>query len=186
MIPIRGEAGDTGRDTLARRIQDIGFRCLECGSCCRGEDHLVLVMPDEVRHLLARSTGTWQEIVEPYPEFLEAGDGTRFTLGWCVLRQGGACRFLSGNRCTVHEARPRICRTYPFVLTDGRLEVSDCPGVGSPMTLEEARTLASALKERALAEEAEERQVARVLSECRIPAGCRCVVDTEGVRVLDG
>jgi hypothetical protein len=54
------------------------------------------------------------------------------------------------------------------------------------MTLKEARTLASALEERALAEEAEERQVARVLSECRIPAGCRCVVDTEGVRVLDG
>jgi Fe-S-cluster containining protein len=179
-------AGVTRRDALARHIRDIGFRCRECGSCCRGEDHLVLVMPDEVRHLLARSAGTWQEIVEPYPEFLETGEGTRFTLGWCVRRQGDACRFLSGNHCTVHEARPRICRTYPFVLIDGRLEVSDCPGIGSPMTLEEAHALASALEARDLAEKAEERQVARVLSECRIPTGCRCVVDTDGIRVLDG
>jgi Fe-S-cluster containining protein len=174
------------RDDLARQIREMGFRCRRCGTCCRGENHLVLVMPDEVRQLMARSGGTWDEIVEPYPEFLDAGDGTRFTLGWCVRREGNACRFLSGDRCTVHGGRPRICGTYPFVLNDGRLEVSECPGVGSPMTWEEARILASALEERAAAEEAEEQQVARVLAGCRIPAGHRCVVDTDGVRVLDG
>ncbi|MDD1652496.1 MAG: YkgJ family cysteine cluster protein [Methanomicrobiales archaeon] len=186
MNNVRSAAGDAPQDTLARRILDIGFRCLECGSCCRGRDHLVLVMPDEVRDLMARSGGTWDEIVEPYPEFLEPGDGTCYTLGWCVRRQGNACRFLSGNHCTVHGARPRICRTYPFMLLDGHLELSDCPGIGAPMTLEEAHALASALVERALGEEAEEQMVARVLMECRIPAGCRCVVDTKGIRVLDG
>jgi hypothetical protein len=174
------------REDLARRIRDIGFRCRECGSCCRGEDHLVLVMPDEVRDLLGQSGRAWQEVAEPYPEFLEPGDGTRFTLGWCLRREGGACRFLSGNRCTAYDARPRICRTYPFALTGGRLEVSDCPGIGSPMTLEEARALTFALLDRALAEVSEERQVARVLAERRIPTGCRCVVDTDGVQVLDG
>jgi hypothetical protein len=54
------------------------------------------------------------------------------------------------------------------------------------MTMEEAQALASALRERAAAEEAEEEQVARILSGCGMPAGCRCVVDTDGVRVLDG
>jgi hypothetical protein len=54
------------------------------------------------------------------------------------------------------------------------------------MAMEEAQALASALRERAAAEEAEEAQVARVLSVCEIPAGCRCVVDTDGIRVLDG
>ena len=186
MIPARRRAGDGELDALAREIRSIGFRCRQCGTCCRGKDHLVLVMPDEVRDLLAGATGSWQESVEPYPEFLDAGNGARYTLGWCLRRHGGACHFLSGDRCTAYGSRPRICRTYPFVLSDGRLEVSACPGLGAPMTREEAQGLASALRERALAEEAEEAQVARVLSEYRIPAGCRCVVDTEGVRVLDG
>jgi Fe-S-cluster containining protein len=186
MIAPCKRAGDGEPDALAREIRRIGFRCRQCGTCCRGEDHLVLVMADEVRDLLGRAPGSWQEIVEPYPEFLEAGNGALYTLGWCLRRRGDACRFLSREGCMVYGSRPRICRTYPFVLTDGRLEVSACPGLGASMTPEEARALASALRERARAEKAEEAQMARVLSECRIPAGCRCVVDTEGVRVLDG
>jgi len=186
MISSRRSAGEGEPDALAREILSIGFRCRQCGTCCRGEDHLVLVMPEEVRDLLARAGGTWQESVEPYPEFLEGGNGTRYTLGWCIRRNSGACRYLSGDICTVHGSRPRICRTYPFMLVDNRLEVSPCPGLGALMTMEEAQTLASALRERALAEEAEEEQVARVLSMCGMPAGRRCVVDTDGVRVLDG
>ncbi|MDD1653518.1 MAG: YkgJ family cysteine cluster protein [Methanomicrobiales archaeon] len=185
MIPsFRQGEGET--DALARQIRRIGFRCRQCGTCCRGEDHLVLVMPGEVRDLLAGGGGTWEETVEPYPQFLEGGNGTRYTLGWCIRRNSGACRYLSGDLCTVHGSRPRICRTYPFMLVDGRLEVSSCPGIGAPMTPEEARELASALRERAFAEAAEEEQVARVLCACGMPAGHRCVVDTEGIRVLDG
>lgn len=186
MIPARRSVRKDEPDSLAREIQSIGFRCQRCGTCCRGEDHLVLVMPDEVRDLLGRAGGTWQESVEPYPEFLEGRNGTQYTLGWCLRRNSGACRFLSGDRCTVYGSRPRICRTYPFVLTDDRLEASACPGLGASMTLEEAQALASALRERALAEEEEEVQVTRVLSACKMPANCRCVADTEGVRVLDG
>jgi Fe-S-cluster containining protein len=143
-------------------------------------------MPGEVRDLLAGAGCTWQESVEPYPEFLDGGNGTRYTLGWCLRRNSGACRFLSLDRCSVYGSRPRICRTYPFVLTDGRLEVSSCPGLGAPMTIEEAQALASAVRERAAVEEAEEELVARILSGCGMPSGCRCVVDTDGVRVLDG
>ncbi|MDD1656459.1 MAG: YkgJ family cysteine cluster protein [Methanomicrobiales archaeon] len=186
MIHARRRVGKGEPDILSREILRIGFRCRRCGTCCRGKDHLVLVMPDEVRAVLAQAGGTWQESVEPYPEFLEGRNGTRYTLGWCLRRNSGACHLLSGDRCTVYGSRPRICRTYPFVLTDSRLEVSPCPGIGAPMTGEEALVIASALKERATAEDAEEVQVARVLSACEMPAGCRCVVDTEGIRVLDG
>ena len=186
MTPSRGIAGEGQPDALAQEILRIGFQCRQCGTCCRGKDHLVLVMPEEVRALLAMGGGTWVESVEPYPDFLEGRNGTRFTLGWCLRRDSGSCRFLSGDRCRVYGSRPRICRTYPFMLIEGRLDVSPCPGLGAPMAMAEAQALASALRERAAAEEAEEARVACVLSECEIPAGCRCVVDTDGIQVLDG
>jgi len=46
---------------------------------------------------------------------------------------GGACQFLSGLRCRVHEARPHPCREFPLTVHVGeRLQatvVLSCPGV---------------------------------------------------------
>jgi hypothetical protein len=72
------------------------------------------------------------------------------------------------------------------MLSRGHLEVSACAGVGSPLTLEEAQAIARDLLEREAAEKAEEARVARILSAGELPPGRRCVVDTEGIRVLDG
>lgn len=55
----------------------------------------------------------------------------------------GACIFLQGSRCSVYQARPLICRFYPFSLRpsgDGRLEIgfdSACSGVGKGPTRNE-------------------------------------------------
>lgn len=53
-----------------------------------------------------------------------------------MKKLGGSCRFLRGSRCSIYQARPLICRFYPFSLhplEDGRLEVrfdSACSGMG--------------------------------------------------------
>lgn len=66
------------------------------------------------------------------------------------------CVFLDGTRCSVYEARPEQCRTWPFWpenMVDQRTwneeVVSFCPGVGKGRlhTLEEIRATLRRVKE---------------------------------------
>ena len=57
-----------------------------------------------------------------------------------AMHASGDCRFLEDGRCTVYEARPLQCRTYPFLPLDGftpiessytwQYEKKFCPGIG--------------------------------------------------------
>ena len=85
------------------------FECTGCGECCRarhGKPSWVYVTIDERRRLarhLKLSTST-------------------FTRRYCAKSNGffhlrdpsSDCVFLDGARCTVYEARPGQCRTFPF------------------------------------------------------------------------
>ncbi len=91
------------------------FGCTQCGKCChaRGEPG----SPGEIAHVavnereqrdLARHLGL--ELQEFQDRFTEAdADGYR------GLRFAqGACVFLKGSSCSVHEVKPVQCRTWPF------------------------------------------------------------------------
>ncbi|MFQ6135388.1 MAG: YkgJ family cysteine cluster protein, partial [Nitrososphaerales archaeon] len=51
-----------------------------------------------------------------------------------MVKKDGCCIFLSGDRCTIYERRPLICRFYPFTMSesDGYAFGVDrtCRGVG--------------------------------------------------------
>jgi len=57
-----------------------------------------------------------------------------------AMHDTGSCQFLEDGGCTVYEARPLQCRTYPFLPHDGftpiespftwRYEKTFCPGIG--------------------------------------------------------
>ena len=73
-----------GVDEIAERLGSIGFCCRECGRCCRrvGEDsNLVLVGAAELREIMAATGMKREEIVEPYPEFIRAGNGGEYNPG---------------------------------------------------------------------------------------------------------
>ncbi|HVN65206.1 MAG TPA: YkgJ family cysteine cluster protein [Methanomicrobiales archaeon] len=173
---------------LAAEIQAIGFSCRRCGACCRpGEEDsgLVFASHDEVEVLVASGAGSWDEVAAPYPDFIPCGNGSMVTLGWCLRREGGRCRFLGDRGCTRYPERPWICRTYPFALVDGGLSVSDCSGLGVAISREDALLLAEKLLERARSEEDDEERVRRAYACARVPAGKRCVVDSAGLRILE-
>jgi uncharacterized protein len=173
---------------LAAEIQAIGFSCQHCGACCRsgqGDSGLVFASHDEIEALVSSGAGTWDEMARPYPEFVSCGNGAAVTFGWCLRHEKGRCRFLSEHGCTAYRARPWICRTYPFALVEGELAVSDCPGLGIPMSDEDAMALAENLLERARCEALDEERVRANFTTLAIPEGKRCVIDGSGLRFCE-
>ena len=184
-VTCRDPPGEPSIEILAADIRRIGFSCLRCGVCCReGPDDsgLVFASHNEVEALVASGAGAWEEVAEPFPDFTPCGNGSAVTFGWCIRHGEGRCRFLSKGGCTMYPARPWICRTYPFALMEGDLVISDCPGLGVPLSAEDALLLAKELLERARFEAGDEDRVRRIFQTIRLPEGKRCVVDGSGLR----
>jgi Fe-S-cluster containining protein len=178
-----------GVDDLAEEVMKIGFSCTRCGACCTEvsrDSNLVIVSPAEVRAVAGAAGIPAADVADPFPEFLDGEDGRRFTFDWCLRREGGRCRFLSGKKCTVYTSRPWICQTYPFMLDGDRLIVSECPGIGLPIGREDAVALARALLGRQSAEVREEAGIRAVMKAVPVPSGSVAVIDSEGVWVVHG
>ncbi|HJJ56086.1 MAG TPA: YkgJ family cysteine cluster protein [Methanocorpusculum sp.] len=118
-------------EQITYEVQHAGFNCKQCGKCCSGLNNEVLVSPPEIERII-KSTGLQlEDIVEPYPEWLDR-DNSKFTFGWVLQRdREGNCIFLKNNRCQIYKDRPHICRTYPFMLNDSKLIISECQGCAS-------------------------------------------------------
>jgi Fe-S-cluster containining protein len=117
-------------ETLAARISDIGFKCLGCGQCCRGQDNSVVVFPIEIRAIQAAMGLPWLDVVSPPEEGEWDRKGCFHTLEWRLKKEGGSCRFYQNGRCSVYRARPMLCTTYPFYLDNCVLMCSECRGLG--------------------------------------------------------
>lgn len=91
------------------RCRPLHFSCTQCGACCRGGgDYHVFVDRGEAREICGYLGLSWPWFRRRY---LARTDGE------LVLQSGsdGRCVFLgSDGRCSVYDARPRQCRTYPF------------------------------------------------------------------------
>jgi len=130
---------------LAARIQRIGFHCLKCGECCRGEDNSVVVFPLEIRRILIATDLEWLDVVSPPNEGEWDKDGCFHTLEWRLKKEGGSCRFHQNGRCSVYRARPLLCSTYPFYLDRSELMCSECRGLGGRIESDEADKMAERL-----------------------------------------
>jgi len=147
------------------------------------EPHTATVFPDEVRELVEATESTheeadaaydWRDVARPMPYGLsEDADGQSVgeTFEWALATDGcGDCTFYEESdgqgACTVHDARPLICQTYPFsvalggtsqpmgeaVDAEGMVRAHECEGLGRDISRGDAETLAAALKQRAIRE----------------------------------
>jgi Fe-S-cluster containining protein len=99
------------------------------------------------------------------------GEPSGETFEWALATDDcGDCTFYEETdgqgACTVHDARPLICRTYPFSVAlegtsqpmgeavdeAGVVRAHECEGLGRDISREDAEELAGALKERAVRE----------------------------------
>ena len=125
------------------------FSCTQCGDCCTGAPGHVWVNNEEIA-ALAAAVG---EDVETFEDNYVRRVGARKSLkelpnNDCVLFDGKA------RRCSVYEARPRQCRTWPFwdsnlkTPEDWKQTCSVCPGSGQGRldTLEEIEPQRNVMK----------------------------------------
>lgn len=110
--------------------QGIQFQCQGSGKCCVSRDgygYVYVTLED--RRRFAKHFGiTTQEFTKKY---CDKDEGI-----WKLRDFDENCRFLDGKKCSVYEARPTQCRTWPFwpevlnARTWSKEVAAYCPGVG--------------------------------------------------------
>jgi Fe-S-cluster containining protein len=107
------------------------FECSQCGDCCTGAPGFVWVKDDEIE-ALAKETGL---SVEEFESKYVRRVGARRSL---IEYSNGDCVFFdtTARKCTVYNARPLQCRTWPFwdsnlkTPADWKYACQVCPGSG--------------------------------------------------------
>jgi Fe-S-cluster containining protein len=122
----------------------LDFACTRCGDCCTGAPGYVWMGEAEIERLAAHLGLERDAFGRRYLRRV----GERLSL---IEKPGGDCVFWERERgCTVYEARPTQCRTYPFwpeVIASRatwRLESESCPGIragGRRFSPDEVRAL---------------------------------------------
>lgn len=104
--------------------QKVDFHCTCCGACCRQIENAVMLESLDAFRLACyfRETGnqiqTVESILTAYtePKLLMGLDYPIFLLKTAGPEQ--ACVFLKDNRCSIQSAKPRVCRLYPFSVSE--------------------------------------------------------------------
>jgi uncharacterized protein len=134
---------------LAGKIKAIGFKCRKCAQCCKAQygDNTVIVFPSEIKRICEKTGLSRDDFVIPTPSQDRDSGGNIHTFEW-ILKKNGDCIFLKNDLCEIYECRPHICSTYPFYIVNGKLEVSECIGIGENISMQECLMLSTLLKER--------------------------------------
>lgn len=111
--------------------EGLRFECTGCGDCCTGAPGYVWVNQEEIAALADQFGVGVEEFERKYVRRV----GIRKSL---IEFANGDCVFFDGatRRCTVYEARPRQCRTWPFWQSNVRTRedweqtCQVCPGSG--------------------------------------------------------
>ncbi|MCE8425640.1 MAG: YkgJ family cysteine cluster protein [Candidatus Methanoperedens sp.] len=166
---------------LSHEIRAVGFKCTRCARCCTSDhgDNIVAVFPFEIRKICENTGKKAEDIVIPTPSLDKDKEGNIHTFEW-VIRNDGDCIFLKNSLCKIYEWRPYICKTYPFYLQEGNLMISECDGIGEPISLEESQKLAAMLKERYITEIKESILLFQKFRGFRPGGKGICVHDSEG------
>ena len=123
----------------------LAFECTRCGNCCTGSPGYVWVNAEEVARLAVFRGQT----VDQFSRKFVRRVGDDYSL---IEKPGGDCIFWSPEAgCTVYEARPVQCRTWPFwpenleAPEDWANVQKTCPGSGRGrvFSVEEIRATAA-------------------------------------------
>ena len=106
-----------------RPKEQVCFQCRRCGNCCRDLEGQLMLEPLDAYHLarLLREQGKAASIDDVYVRYAHPDivEGILPIYLMDTVGPGHACVFLKDGRCSVYEARPYVCRIYPFSVRPG-------------------------------------------------------------------
>jgi Fe-S-cluster containining protein len=83
----------------------VGFRCKNCGVCCR-------MQPPDVNKAEQK-----QIEAKGFTDFYDRPDETG--IAWIRRKKDGSCFFLTkNNKCAIYDVRPAVCGLEPFTIVD--------------------------------------------------------------------
>lgn len=88
--------------------EGLHFKCTECGKCCTGSPGYVWVSKEEIATMALKLDLSVEAFCKKH---------TRLVGGELSLLEdpnNWDCVFLKDNQCTLYEARPKQCRTFPW------------------------------------------------------------------------
>ena len=118
--------------TLSWMGEGLRFKCTGCGKCCTGSPGYVYLSPTDIETLSTHLKISQKEFLRRY---------TRFVNGQSALLdapRSDQCIFLKDKACSVYEARPVQCRTFPWWLHNIRSRAAwdgaaeECEGINHP------------------------------------------------------
>lgn len=103
------------------------FQCQQCGACCRHVQESVPLESLDVYRLAKylKEQGKVlcvDSVLAEYADLTLLDECGYMTYVLKTYGPEGSCIFLKDNHCTVHEAKPRACRTYPIEVSPGGKE----------------------------------------------------------------
>jgi Fe-S-cluster containining protein len=113
--------------------EGLRFSCARCSRCCRHEPGYVFLSRRDLVALAAATGLEEPELLRRYCTRVQIGELPRLSLR---EKPNYDCIFWENGGCTVYEARPLQCRSYPFWASNVDSEESwertarDCPGIG--------------------------------------------------------
>jgi len=128
------EKSNTEVETTEEPWFDAGlrFKCTGCGKCCTGSPGYVYLSGTDMENLASHFKLSLEDFTRKYARFL----GEQYAL---IDKVGSHdCIFLKDNKCSVYEARPIQCKTFPWWLSS--LETPEhwkdaaerCEGINHP------------------------------------------------------
>ncbi len=110
------------------------FSCVEgCVYCCSCEPGFVFLSKEDLERLCRFTSLDEQQFIATYCRKVNMGSFSMISL---LERENFDCIFLTKQGCSVYEARPKQCRTYPFWRSvmesqeSWEAEKQSCPGIG--------------------------------------------------------
>jgi len=109
----------------------VHFECERCALCCKDTEkkiRKILLLEEEARRISDRALKS----IEDFAERVEGSD----PYVYAMRKNEGECHFLRDCSCSIYEARPIVCKFYPFKLENlgnDRFVFSyadECPGIG--------------------------------------------------------